>query len=179
MKGRPGCLTIYLHTDICLLKLQHWQKLDRNDGEASRYLQWKPNGSLFSSGFNSEISLIHFVELRQMAFSVGSQTFSQFQRQPAANMSKSGGAAAARRNHGGEPEFFSVMETIAVHIFSQEKRSVLFEMEEYFAVSIDQQCLLDKSRGCLEIMPPTPQGFSSVWVLEVAPCQIPNALKSR
>lgn len=126
MKGRPGCLTIYLHTDICLLKLQHWQKLDRNDGEASRYLQWKPNGSLFSSGFNSEISLIHFVELRQMAFSVGSQTFSQFQRQPAANMSKSGGAAAARRNHVGEPEFFSVMETIAVHIFSQEKRSVLF-----------------------------------------------------
>lgn len=70
----------------------------------------------------TEISLIHFVELRQMAFSVGSQTFSQFQRQPAANVSKSGGAAAARRNLGGEPEFFSVMETIAVHIFSQEKK---------------------------------------------------------
>lgn len=132
MKGRPGCLTIYLHTDICLLKLQHWQKLDRNDGEGSRYLRWKPNGSLFSSGFNSEISLIHLVELRQIAFSVGSHTFSQFQRQPAANTSKSGGATTAKEKPRRRARVLQHdVNNCSSHIFTG-KRSVLFEMAEYF-----------------------------------------------
>lgn len=66
MKGWASCPTIYLHTDIFLLKLQHWQKLDRHDGKnvplpAKSYLSvlwssdWRHLSFFFLSQFRKKI----------------------------------------------------------------------------------------------------------------------------